>query len=201
MMLGHDGDDTAFAACVVYSSHDDYAMNCVLQGIRLLARHVDARDPGLPVFALPHDPGKPLADPFAEFCRGMDKSRKLVILASPQSAMSPHVDAEIREWLTNRSPDDIIIVLVSGTLVLDDEAGRFDMEKSSAISSTLNASLTKPPVVLDMAGIPTKEGERVPASHYDGLVRRLAAAIQDCPASEIIVDPPRSEQPWGFLTS
>lgn len=196
MALGPD-HNMLYAVCVVYASLDYDRMRCLLRGVRHRARHIAAPKPGLRVFYLRHRATAPI-DPhasLAKFCKGMTQSKKLLLIASPESARSRYATAEIRQWLTTGSADDIIIAHTRGTLDWDAEAGKFDRGRSSAIVPFLHDMFTRRPVVLDMTGVPAGEGTRVPRTLYDELVRSTAAAILDCPESEIVVDPPRSTWP------
>ena len=70
-------------------------------------------------------------------------------MASPQSAKSPWVEREIKWWLEHHSPRQLLIVVTSGTLEWNQEAGDFDWDTSTAVPPALRGIFENEPLWVD----------------------------------------------------
>jgi hypothetical protein len=57
--------------------------------------------------------------------KALSESRFLILLASPEAAISPWVNKELSYWLEHKSADTLLIAVTDGTLAWDSSAGDF----------------------------------------------------------------------------
>lgn len=81
--------------------------------------------------------------------QALEQSEYLLLLASPASAKSSWVQQEVQWWFQNRSAEKLIIGLTEGVIRWDSEAGDFDWEKTSAISSSFKGAFRTDPLYAD----------------------------------------------------
>src|SRR5262245_62020066 len=80
----------------------------------------------------------------------LSRSRRFILLASPQSAASEWVDKEVAWWLEHRAPETMMIVLTAGELSWDDARRDFDWQRPSAVSDTLRGRFHDEPLYADL---------------------------------------------------
>src|SRR6476619_5569243 len=80
----------------------------------------------------------------------LQRSRRFILLASPESARSEWVQKEVQWWLDNRSTDTLLIVLTGGELAWSDAQGDFDCQVTSAVPELLRGQLTDEPLYVDL---------------------------------------------------
>jgi WD40 repeat protein len=85
----------------------------------------------------------------------MSSSRWFVLMASPDAARSPWVDAEVAWWLENRSIDTLLIVVTAGDVVWG--PGGVDRTASTALPPSLVAALRVEPRWVDLRALVTAE--------------------------------------------
>ena len=80
----------------------------------------------------------------------LEQSDWLILLSSPEAAASKWVDKEIGWWLDRHgSTEHVLMVLTAGELVWDDQQGRFDRDRSTAVPAALAGSLDAEPLWID----------------------------------------------------
>lgn len=99
----------------------------------------------------------------------LQRSRFLILMASPEAAASPWVDREVAWWLDHRSPDTLLIALCDGELVWDPAAGNFVSSSAMPVPPTLQGRLSKEPFWIEL------RSHRKGASHRDSRFAHLAA--------------------------
>ena len=62
----------------------------------------------------------------------MDRSRYMIVVLSPHAVASTWVNKEVAYWLAHRGPDQLLFVVAGGRLTWDEDAGRFDPDRSDA---------------------------------------------------------------------
>ncbi|WP_285472904.1 TIR domain-containing protein [Actinoplanes sp. NBRC 101535] len=102
--------------------------------------------------------------------RCLDRSRFLIVLASPASARSRWVAKEIEYWLATRSPDHIVLVRTGGTLHWAD--GRFTA--SDAVSPALAGAFPAEPTYLD-----------APAGMSPDVIAKISARVRGRDVDEL----------------
>lgn len=85
----------------------------------------------------------------------MSASRWFVLMASPDAARSPWVDAEVAWWLEHRSVDTLLIVVTAGDVVWG--PGGVDRAASTALPPSLVAALAVEPRWVDLRALDTAE--------------------------------------------
>jgi WD40 repeat protein len=113
---------------------------------------------------------------WADIQHALARSRWFVLLASPQAAGSRWVDKELGWWLEHRPAEQILPVLVEGTLCWDPDANQFD-PTSTALPDRLRAAYRQEPLWLDLSRVPSgSESYSEPA--MERAVASLAARLR-----------------------
>lgn len=115
----------------------------------------------------------------------LDASEWFLLMASPEAAESVWVDREIKWWLENKSADRILIILTDGELAWDTQASRFDMPRSTAITSALSQAFPSEPLYVDLRW--ARSGEKLSLRHsrYREAVLDIAAPLHGRPKDEL----------------
>jgi tetratricopeptide (TPR) repeat protein len=82
----------------------------------------------------------------------LDRSRYLVLLASPAAAGSVWVTRELQHWLRHHPATSIIIVLADGAIHWDEASGDFDWRSTDALPAVLKGALPSEPRWFPLAG-------------------------------------------------
>jgi WD40 repeat protein len=85
----------------------------------------------------------------SELDRNLANSRYLILLASPEAAMSSYVQAEVAYWLANRGLGELVLVVTDGTIEPDRSGNGVDDAASTAIPPLLAQAYTEPPLYVD----------------------------------------------------
>jgi WD40 repeat protein len=78
-----------------------------------------------------------------------------LLLASPEAAASPWIAREVDFWLTQRSPERLLIVLSDGEICWDQAAGDFDWARTTALPRRLSGAFREEPLYLDFRDLKT----------------------------------------------
>ena len=71
-------------------------------------------------------------DLWGKVTEAMDRSRYMIVVLSPHAVASTWVNKEVAYWLEHRGPDQLLFVVAEGSLAWDEDAGRFDPDRSDA---------------------------------------------------------------------
>ena len=82
--------------------------------------------------------------------KALGESEYFLLLASPESADSKWVSKEIAWWLTNRSPEKMLILLTEGELAWDNEASDFDWNQTTALRNSGGRRFDHEPLWVDL---------------------------------------------------
>lgn len=80
------------------------------------------------------------------------RSRRFILLVSPEAGRSKWVDREVRWWREHRSAADMILVLTSGTIRWDDTGGDWDWTEHTPLPPALRGMFTAEPLWVDLSG-------------------------------------------------
>ena len=114
------------------------------------------------------------------------ESRILVLLCSPQSAISPGVRNEVSIWLESNSCNDLILIKTDGDIVFNRESENYidsgsdpiDWQKTNALPLELKGIFEKEPIWLDMSE--SHFAEKMDAITLgDAIVLETTASIAD----------------------
>ena len=126
------GEEASFVydAFLSYSHRDGAVAAGIQKGLHRISRRV-GRLNALRVF---RDSTDLAANPdlWGKVTDAMDRSRYLIVVASPRAAASEWVDREVGYWLERRGPEHLLIVLGEGHLDWDEATRRFDPDRSDA---------------------------------------------------------------------
>jgi len=124
--------------------------------------------------------------------KALERSRFLVLLASPEAARSPWVEREIRVWCEELGRTDrLIIVLVEGSLETDPSGSLIDWRKTDSLPAVLEARLNEVPFFVDLRALTASRGadQNHPAvkAAIAGIVARLENVdLQDLIGLEVV---------------
>ena len=84
----------------------------------------------------------------------MDRSRYLIVVLSLHAVASAWVNQEVGYWIEHRGSDRLLFVVARGPLAWDEEAGRFDPDRSDAAVPVLTEPglLPAEPLYVDVSG-------------------------------------------------
>jgi WD40 repeat protein len=141
-----------YDAFLSYSRHDQAVADGIQKGLHRIGRRAGQLH-ALRVF---RDKTDLAASPdlWGRISDALDRSRYLILVLSPQAAVSYWVDREVEYWLDTRGPERVQIVVADGTLDWDDVDGRFDAKRSTAALPVLTRPgvLVAEPIFVDVSG-------------------------------------------------
>lgn len=112
------------------------------------------------------------------------QSRCLILLASPEAAVSPWVNREVELWRAERSAYAIVLVLTSGEIVWRD--GDFDRTRTNAVPAALQGHFAEEPLWLDLRWAHEADHLSMRDPRFRDAVATLAATIHGRPKDELI---------------
>ncbi|NUP17814.1 MAG: TIR domain-containing protein [Streptomyces sp.] len=86
------------------------------------------------------------------------RSRRFILLLSPEAARSPWVGREVRWWREHRSADDVILVLTSGTIRWDETRGDWDWTDDPPLPPALRGMFSAEPLWVDLSDQKERDG-------------------------------------------
>ncbi|WP_149256896.1 TIR domain-containing protein [Actinomadura sp. K4S16] len=89
----------------------------------------------------------------AEIRPALDRSRFFILLAGPESAASPWVDWELKNFLETHGIERVLIVVTAGGIAWDADSSRFAADRTNCLSPFLQEKYTGEPRYLDLRGI------------------------------------------------
>ncbi|MEO0422743.1 MAG: hypothetical protein AAF184_10435 [Pseudomonadota bacterium] len=107
----------------------------------------------------------------------MDASEYLILLASPESAASPWVPAEVAYWIANRPLDRMLIVVCAGNVAWDNAAGDFDWEATDCLPQCLRGRYKSQPLYLDLRWARGQRELGLENAPFKEAVARLSATL------------------------
>jgi hypothetical protein len=116
----------------------------------------------------------------------LDKSKYIVLLASPEAASSSWVNREVRYWLEHRSETEILIALTDGQLAWDGSAGDFDWNQTDALPQSLRGVFRDEPLYVDLRWARTESEFDLGNPRFRSAVASLAAPIIGRAVSELV---------------
>ena len=114
------------------------------------------------------------------------ESEFFLLLASPESAASEWVKAEIEFWLKNKPAENIIIALTKGAIVWDSQTADFDWNETTALPFVLKKQFLGIPNFADFRDIRLDENLSLDNLEFKLLVVSLAAKIHHKSVSDLI---------------
>jgi tetratricopeptide (TPR) repeat protein len=108
----------------------------------------------------------------------------LIFLATPSAAASSWCRKEIRFWLDRKTPDSIVLVLLSGTISWDAASNDFDWSKTNALPQELSGVFDDEPFYVNVSNLSADD-------QYQGATARsrladIAAVLLDKAKDDLI---------------
>lgn len=109
----------------------------------------------------------------------LDRSRFLLLMASPESAASTWVDQEAAHWLATKGADTLLIVVTGGNVAWDPARGAFDPAATNALPPAVLRSVTAEPFWIDLAWVQDPARDmRLENPAFRGAVASIAATLR-----------------------
>ncbi|MFF4486472.1 toll/interleukin-1 receptor domain-containing protein [Streptomyces sp. NPDC001544] len=86
------------------------------------------------------------------------RSRRFILLLSPEASRSKWVGREVQWWRENRSTSDMILVLTAGTIRWNDTSQDWDWTDDTPLPQALRGAFTAEPLWVDLSGQKSPEG-------------------------------------------
>ena len=115
----------------------------------------------------------------------LESSEFFILLASPEAAGSRWVAQEVNYWLGHKPLAHVLIVLTGGECVWDEESGRVDRERTTALPPALAAALEVEPRFIDLRWAQEAEDVSLRNAHFRDRVADLAAPLNGRPKDEL----------------
>lgn len=128
---------------------------------------------------------------WTELASHIDDSKNLLLVATPEAAASEWVPREVlrfHQQQEDRSPEDrgrLLVALLDGEIVWDDDAGGFDWEQTTAVPRSIGDLFDEEPLHVDFRPV-VGLGGRERRSALDAGAARLAAGILDSEPGKLI---------------
>lgn len=113
-------------------------------------------------------------------------SKYLILMASPEAAVSKWVKKEIEFWLQHKSKEHILIAVTEGEIIWDEKKGDFDWGKTTAISPALKGVFDMEPLYVDLRGFHSQEDLSDQNPEFKDKVIYLAATLHGKSIGEMV---------------
>jgi type II secretory pathway pseudopilin PulG len=178
------GTDLGYDAFISYSHELDDALARALQtGVERFAKPW-YRQRALRVF---RDNTNLTANPnlWAAIEKALASSTWLVLMASPDAALSPWVNREVAWWLANKSSQRLLVVLTEGEFAGEDHSGHGD-EATVALPPALRGALVETPRWVDLRGLHDVDQVDQASPRLRECVADVAAAVREVPKDMLV---------------
>ncbi|MBX9773302.1 MAG: TIR domain-containing protein [Xanthobacteraceae bacterium] len=122
----------------------------------------------------------------------LERSRYLILIASPEAASSQWVAKEVAYWLEHKSVDTLLIALTDGELAWDRTAGDFGWGNDTPLPSVLRGRLPSEPKWVDLRSY--RGGVRRRDRGFKERNADFAAVIHDIPKEDILSQEVRQQR-------
>jgi WD40 repeat protein len=109
--------------------------------------------------------------------QALSESQFFLLLASRQAAQSKWVHREVAYWRTQRSANQLLIVLTDGDIVWNDSGGDFDWARTTALPESLAKAYPEEPLYVDLRSAKTAVDLSLRNPDFLNKVAALAAPI------------------------
>jgi WD40 repeat protein len=130
---------------------------------------------------------------WAKIKQGLENSKYLILLASPQGAQSPWVQKEVQYWVKNRSIKTLLIILTDGEIAWGDSD--FDWEITNALpKEVLKEQYKGVPLYMDLRGARTAKRFFLRRTQLKEAAVELSARVQDREKASVLSDEVRVQK-------
>lgn len=124
--------------------------------------------------------------------RALDDSRRFILLASPEAAVSEWVNKEVLHWLDHNSTDTLLIAVTDGALTWDQTAGDFAAGDNMPLPPVLAGRFANEPKWVDLR--PYRSGADKRDAKFTELAADFAAAIHGTPKEDLLSQEVRQQR-------
>jgi WD40 repeat protein len=115
--------------------------------------------------------------------QALEQSEYLLLLASPHAASSPWVNQEVSWFLSNRTPDRILIVITGGQIAWSATAGDYDWSQTTALPPALRGAFHLEPLYVDLSW--AHQPQFLRDARFRDAILDLAAPLHGRPKDEL----------------
>ena len=115
----------------------------------------------------------------------LDKSRFLVLMASPEAARSPWVDKEVAHWLATKSSETLLIALTAGDIAWNGDKGDFQWFDATPLPPALKGGLAAEPKWIDLRAFREENPDAQDLKFLDAAAD-LAAAVHGVAKEDLL---------------
>lgn len=130
--------------------------------------------------------------------QGLESSRWLILIATPEAAASPYVDREVSWWIQEKGLDSILVVLAGGELRWKDPGRGFVPSPHLAVPPSLVDAYEEEPRWVDMSWFDGAQGRDDP--RFQTAVADLASAIRGVDRDTLVADNMREAKKLRRIT-
>jgi WD40 repeat protein len=116
----------------------------------------------------------------------LTSARFFSLLASPEAARSEWVQREVEWWVQNRSVERLVLVLVAGDLVWDEEAGDFDWPRTTAVPPSLRGVFPSEPIWVDLRWAQSEQARAHDQPEFRAAIASIASRLHNRPKEDLI---------------
>jgi tetratricopeptide (TPR) repeat protein len=124
--------------------------------------------------------------------QALDQSRFLIVLASPQAAVSPWVNKEVTHWLDRKNIDTLLIALTDGTLFWDGASGDFLWSADTPLPPPLKGRFPTEPRWVDLRRY--RDDAKPGDQEFIQLGADFAAAVRGVPKEDLFSEELRQQR-------
>ncbi len=122
----------------------------------------------------------------------LDRSRFLILIASPDAAASQWVAKEVEYWLDHKSVDTLLIAVTDGDLAWDNAAGDFGWRDDTPLPAVVRGRFASEPKWVDLRSY--RGGVRRRDRAFKELNADFAAAIHGLPKEDLLSQEVRQQR-------
>jgi WD40 repeat protein len=116
----------------------------------------------------------------------LQASRTFVLLASPEAKESRWVAREAEWWREHKPGDQVLLVLIDGEIVWDEQADDFDWERTSAVPRTLAGAFAEEPRWIDLRWARAAGDLSLRNPQFRDAVAEVGAPLHGRPKDELV---------------
>ena len=124
--------------------------------------------------------------------RALERSRFLILLASPEAAISPWVEKELAWWINHNGAETVLVALTDGELSWDGEAGDFRLSPPPPLPPALKDRFAEEPRWIDLRSY--RDGASARDTKFADLAADFAAAIHGVPKEDLLSQEVRQQR-------
>src|SRR5215469_9241170 len=126
--------------------------------------------------------------------RALERSRYLIVCASPEAAASRWVNEEARWWLAHKSPNSLLIALIAGELNWDREVNDFAWNEATPLPPAFKGAFATEPKWTDFRAYRSVEENIRADNAFLALTADLSSTIRGIPKEDLLSEEVRQQR-------